>query len=388
MDTTDGHKETLPMLGEKQLVEEETTKQVIEETKFGDELEKMKREAEEIRRMEKTKRHRETEVKIRNFIIQRAKQEEVELHGASSKANRFFFLKVSLDEVCDIDVPDDLQSFDINYVLKDNNYFNDNIFNSVEHFLNQFSSNPKLKSYEIQNIFGDLMFNLLNTFNNATSLKYLSTTSTYLGNDSQPDCAFIYKNINIDTRKEERCLQAFVVCIGNLKSPNESLSKNSMVEEILSDLTTILSKQRRKRYMDSNSNSFEFFQSQELELFSYLSETLSSTGESRKRINTVNSKLCANKDTWKIFTKFLTMNSEFYEYTRFNIDPHDDLLADQYLIIKGLGKGLTSMIYLLEKNENKYSVEESPHHVMKILKESADSKLFSNEIKITTIKTI
>ncbi|CAF2615129.1 unnamed protein product [Rotaria sp. Silwood2] len=155
MDTTDGHKETLPMLGEKQLVEEETTKQVIEETKFGDELEKMKREAEEIRRMEKTKRHRETEVKIRNFIIQRAKQEEVELHGASSKANRFFFLKVSLDEVCDIDVPDDLQSFDINYVLKDNNYFNDNIFNSVEHFLNEFSSNPKLKSYEIQNIVGD-----------------------------------------------------------------------------------------------------------------------------------------------------------------------------------------------------------------------------------------
>ncbi|CAF5035950.1 unnamed protein product, partial [Rotaria sp. Silwood1] len=52
-------------------------------------------------------------------------------------------------------------------------------------------------------------------------------------------------------------------------------------------------------------------------------------------------------------------------------------------IIKGLANGLTSTIYLLEKNENEYSVEESPHHVMKILKESQDSNLFSNEIKIT-----
>ncbi|CAF4263034.1 unnamed protein product, partial [Rotaria sordida] len=181
------------------------------------------------------------------------------------------------------------------------------------------------------------------------SLKYLSTTSAYLGYDEQPDCAFIYKNINIDFSKEERCLKDFVVCIGYFKSPNESLSKNLMIKEILEDMTTILSIQRRKKiygflsnclhikffYIEkkSDSNSCEFFQSQELDMFSYLSETLSSTDESRKTENS--RKLCANKDTWKIFTKFLTMNSEFYEYTRFNIDPHDDLLADQYLIIKG-----------------------------------------------------
>ncbi|CAM2729668.1 unnamed protein product [Rotaria socialis] len=111
-------------------------------------------------------------------------------------------------------------------------------------------------------------------------------------------------------------------------------------------------------------------------MFSYSSETLSATDKSRK--------LCVNKDTWAIFTKFLTMNSEFYEYTRLNIDPHDDLLADQYHIIKQLGNGLTSMIYLLEENENEneYSAEDSPNHVMRILKESEDSYLFSNEIKI------
>ncbi|CAF3778907.1 unnamed protein product [Rotaria sp. Silwood1] len=400
MDTTDDHKETLPMLGEKQLVTEEKTKQVIEETKVRDELEKMKCQSEEIRRVEKTKRHREAEVKIRNFIIERTKQEKVELERASSETNRLFFLKISCYEDCNINVPDDLQSFDINCILKDNNYFNDNIFNYAEHFLNLYSSNPNLELYEIHYLFDNLMVNLLNTFNNATSLKYLSTTSTYLGNDSQPDCAFIYKNINIDTDKEERCLKDFVVCIGNLKSPNESLSENFMIEEILEDMKTILSIQRRKKiygfisnclyikffYLEkeSNSNSFEFFQSQELEMFSCLSETLSSTDESRKRRKEKSSRnLCVNKDTWKIFTKFLTMNSEFYEYTRFNIDPHDNLLADQYLIIKGLANGLTSMIYLLEKNENEYSVEESPHPIMKILKESEDSNLFSNEIKIT-----
>ncbi|CAF3483341.1 unnamed protein product [Rotaria socialis] len=391
MDTTDGHTETLPMLEEKQFVKEEKTKQVIDGTEFPDELEKIERETEQIKRMAKAECYRKTELNGRNIVIQRTKEKKVELECTSSKTNHWFFLKLSLDYPWDINLPGDLQSFDINCLLKYNNYFNDNILNYVEHFLNQFSLHSKLEGYEIQQvIFDDLMVNILNTFNNATSLKYLCTYSGYLGSDYHTDCAFIYKKINIDIHNEYGVLKDFVVCVGNLQSPNESLSETSIIEEMLRNMRAILSVQRRKKiygflcnYLhikffyietDLDLNSYALFQSQELEMFSYSSETLSATDKSRK--------LCVNKDTWAIFTKFLTMNSEFYEYTRLNIDPHDDLLADQYHIIKELGNGLTSMIYLLEENKNKYSAEDSRNHVMRILKESEDSYLFSNEIKI------
>ncbi|CAF2104946.1 unnamed protein product [Rotaria magnacalcarata] len=391
MDTTDGHKETLPMLEEKQFVKEEKTKQVIEETEFPDELEKNERETEQIKRMAKTKCYRKTKLNWRNFVIETTKEVRVELERTSSKTNYRFFLNLYFDFPWDINLPGDLQSFDINCLLKYNNYFNDNILNYAEHFLNQFPLHSKLEAHEIQGvIFDDLMVNILNTFNNATSLKYLNTYSDYLGFNSHTNCAFIYKKININTHNEDEALKNFVVCVGDLKSPNESLSKTSIIKEMLRNMRTILSVQRRKKiygflcnYLhikffyiekDLDLNSYVLFQSQELEMFSYSSETLSATDKSRK--------LCVNKDTWKIFTKFLTMNSEFYEYTRLNIDPHDDLLADQYHIMKELGNGLTSMIFLLEENENEYSAEDPPNHVMKILKESEDSYLFSNEIKI------
>ncbi|CAF4798310.1 unnamed protein product, partial [Rotaria socialis] len=76
MDTTDGHKETLPMLEEKQLVKEEKTKQVIDGTEFPDELEKIERETEQIKRMAKTKCYRKTELNGRNIVIQGTKEEK------------------------------------------------------------------------------------------------------------------------------------------------------------------------------------------------------------------------------------------------------------------------------------------------------------------------
>ncbi|CAM4962841.1 unnamed protein product, partial [Rotaria socialis] len=248
MDTTDGHKETLPMLEEKQLVKEEKTKQVIDGTEFPDELEKIERETEQIKRMAKTKCYRKTELNGRNIVIQGTKEEKVELECTSSKTNHWFFLKLSLNYPWDINLPGDLQSFDINCLLKYNNYFNDNILNYVEHFLNQFSLHSKLEGYKIQRaIFDDLMVNILNTFNNATSLKYLNTYSDYLGFNSHCDCAFIYKKINIDIYNGYEALKDFVVCVGNLQSPNESLSKTSIIEEMLRNMRTILSVQRRKK---------------------------------------------------------------------------------------------------------------------------------------------
>ncbi|CAF3248316.1 unnamed protein product [Rotaria sp. Silwood2] len=284
-------------------------------------------------------------------------------------------------------------------ILKDNNYFNDNILNYIEHYSNQFSSYPKLNEEEIQKGFDQLIVNLLNTLNNSTSLKYLNTSfSYYLKDKFNPHCTFIHKNININIDQEKPCLEDFVVCLGNLISPYVSLSVNSMIEEILLYLKIILEVQHRETIYGflsnythikffyvknkSNSDSYETFQSQELEMFTYLSESLLSIEKSTTTTEYTR-KLGVNKDTWKIFTNFLTMNINFYQYTRLNIDPNDDLLGDRYMIIKKLGIGLTSMVYLLKKNENNHSVEDSPHHVMKILKESEYSECFLQEVKMT-----
>ncbi|CAF3827458.1 unnamed protein product [Rotaria sp. Silwood1] len=77
------------------------------------------------------------------------------------------------------------------------------------------------------------------------------------------------------------------------------------------------------------------------------------------------------------------MNIDFYQYTRLNIDPHDDLLGDRYMITKNLGFGVSSIVYLLEKNEDNHSVEDSQYYVMKILKQSKYSECFQEEIEMT-----
>ncbi|CAF3888501.1 unnamed protein product [Rotaria sp. Silwood1] len=41
------------------------------------------------------------------------------------------------------------------------------------------------------------------------------------------------------------------------------------------------------------------------------------------------------------------------------------------------------MVYLLEKNEDNHLVEDSPHHVMKILKENKYSKCFQKEVQMS-----
>ncbi|CAF4520253.1 unnamed protein product, partial [Rotaria socialis] len=168
MATNGGEEETVRKLIEKQLDEKETTNQVMK--RLQDELAKIKSEAEEIELIEETKC-----------------QDELEK------------LKGELEKVTP---------------LKDNNYFDDNISNYIEHYSNQFSSYPKLNEEEIQKGFDQLIVNLLNTSNNSTSLKYLNTSSSYyLENKFNPNCTFIYKNINIDMDQEKSCLQHFVVCL-------------------------------------------------------------------------------------------------------------------------------------------------------------------------------
>ncbi|CAM4743378.1 unnamed protein product [Rotaria magnacalcarata] len=459
MATNGGEEETVRKLIEKQLDEKETINQVmkqlldelekikseaeeielieekkyqneIRETKYQHELEKLKGELEKMKRktaimkrktaitkrktaiMKRktaiTKRKtaitkRETQIIIKIEKIKRRQIREVaekerkqlELEFASSikrSRNAFTFH----DYFYDIDVLNDLQSFDINAALKDNNYFDDNILNYIEHYSNQFSSYPKLNEEEIQKGFDQLIVNLLNASNNSTSLKYLNTSSSYyLENKFNPNCTFIYKNINIDIDQEKPCLEDFVVCLGNLVSPHVSLSTDSRIEEILQCLTIILVLQHREKIYGflsnythikffyvkkkSNSDSYEFCQSQELEMFTYLSETLSSIDMSTTE-NT--RKLGVNEDTWKIITNFLTMDTDFYQYKRLNIDPNDNLLGDRYMITKKLGSGVSSIVYFLKQNEDNLSVEDSPYHVMKILKQSEYSKCFRKEVII------
>ncbi|CAF5065095.1 unnamed protein product, partial [Rotaria sp. Silwood1] len=85
-------------------------------------------------------------------------------------------------------------------------------------------------------------------------------------------------------------------------------------------------------HKNSYSNSYEYFQSQELEMFNYLSEILSSIDTSTITEN--KRKLGVNKDTWNIFIEFLTMDFCYYYYEGLQINPDDDLLGDRYMITK------------------------------------------------------
>ncbi|CAF2065568.1 unnamed protein product [Rotaria magnacalcarata] len=240
------------------------------------------------------------------------------------------------------------------------------------------------------------MLNLLNAFNDCTVLKYLDTHKSYCINGKfRPDCCFVYKNININILKEHKCLQDFVVCTGEFKKSN--VTSETSIGQILHYLHLLSDIQNRKKmygflvsckqitfyYVEKEyaSNSYKYYQSQDLDLFNNYSETSSSadtmiTNEEWKKIY-------LNQVTWKIFTNFLTMNDNFYEYTVLNIDPSIDLLYDRYNIRKKLGNGLTSMVYLLVKNENNSLNDDIKQCVMKISKSSLYTEYFLNEVTIT-----
>ncbi|CAF4103550.1 unnamed protein product, partial [Rotaria sp. Silwood2] len=262
MATNDGEQETVQQLIEKLLDEEEKTQQVIkqlddeiknikreseeiqliEETKHRDEIEKMKHEAQDMQQIEQAihqyenkKINRETETLERELAIHKhinerldhqleiikrtnelkrqieeAKRQQIheacqrkprklEIESDSSSTQKRLKVFTFHNDCYYIDIHDDLQSFDMEVILKDNNYFNDNILNYIEHYSNQFSSYPKLNEEEIQKGFDQLIVNLFNTLNNSTSLKYLNTSfSYYLKDKFNPHCTFIHKNININ----------------------------------------------------------------------------------------------------------------------------------------------------------------------------------------------
>ncbi|CAF4848319.1 unnamed protein product [Rotaria magnacalcarata] len=89
-----------------------------------------------------------------------------------------------------------------------------------------------------------------------------------------------------------------------------------------------------------------------------------------------------NKDTIKLFIKFLTMNASFYEYTMLNIRPDDDLLGGNYYIQSILGNGATSVTYRFIQNNYNQSPATSKVLALKISKHHDYEKIFKNEANI------
>ncbi|CAF1354068.1 unnamed protein product [Rotaria sp. Silwood1] len=244
--------------------------------------ETLDRQLEIIKRTNELKRQIKEAIRQQTHEAYQRKTRKLDIESDSSSTKKRRNVFTFPDYFCDIDIPDELQSFDMDAVLNDNNY--------IKHYSNQFSSYSKLNEEEIQIGFDQLIVNLLNILNNSTSLKYLDTSSSYyLANKFNSHCTFIHKNLNIDIDQEEPCLKDFIVSFGNLMSPYVSLSADSMIEEILQYLTMILAVQHREKiygflsnyihikffYVKKKSDSewYDFFQSQELEMFTYSSET-------------------------------------------------------------------------------------------------------------------
>ncbi|CAF4657025.1 unnamed protein product, partial [Rotaria sp. Silwood2] len=202
---------------------------------------------EETKRFEIKEREVEQTKRKHQHEVEETKRIKLQLEFDSSIIKKSLILFTSHSDFYNIYVKDNLKLFDINDLLKDNVYFNDNILTYVEIYLNNCLSNVKLIEKIIQAAFDILIVNLLNTFNNATLLQYLNTsTSGYLEDKFRPDCTFIYKNINISIETPKEFLEDFVVCVGDLKASNSSLTDKATIGEILQYLKIILDVQRRE----------------------------------------------------------------------------------------------------------------------------------------------
>ncbi|CAF3744255.1 unnamed protein product [Rotaria socialis] len=193
------------------------------------------------------------------------------------------------------------------------------------------------------------------------------------------------RNLN---KPQAQCFQDFIVCLGEFKTPSTSLDNEATIAQVCQYLANVLKVQNRRKIYGFVTNlthmtfycaekkpystSYHYYKSQHLEMFNCLSKTSSSVGTKRK----------LNKEAWEIFTKFLTMNPDFYQYTTLNINPLDDLRGDRYSISRKLGTGVTSMAYSLVKKQDNYLIDDVENCVIKISKRTTCSESLINELKI------
>ncbi|CAF1555431.1 unnamed protein product [Rotaria sp. Silwood1] len=370
---------------EKRKAEEEKRKAEEEKQKAEEE----KRNAEEEKRKAEEEKRKQKEL---NREIELIKTKRMKITQELSSSSMINILTILSDHgsFYNLFVRDHLQSFDINNVLNDNNYLNENTIELIRIYINNVSSMSNANEQQIKSTFQDLILNLLNALNDCTLLKYLDIQALHrvIGKFC-PDCCFLFKNVNIDTDREHKCLQDFIVCVGEFKKSD--VSSEASIGQILHYLHLLSVIQNRKKIYGFLTNgkqisffyiekkhewkeSYNFYKSQDFDMFNeYSKESLSGdmmiTNEEWKN-------KYLNEVTWKIFINFLTMNNKFYEYTTLNINPSDNLFQNKYNIRKKLGNGLTSMVYLLVKNDNNSLNDDIDQCVMKISKSSLYSEYF------------
>ncbi|CAF2114467.1 unnamed protein product [Rotaria magnacalcarata] len=374
-----------------------------EEARHKTEEIKLERQKEETKRLELEREKREHVEE--NDAQKRLKSQDEQQTSTSSQNHSSALDNASYYNSI---VKKDLYRFDIESLLNDNDNINDDMINIFEECFYSSVLDRIILENNMQVVLEDSIHKLFDKndkFKNLSSLKYLNTTHhKYLMQNTSPDCTFTYKNININIRDEYGSLQDFVVCLGEVKSSNESIDAFKHIGQLCSYLTDVLKIQNRQKIYgfitnlqhirfyyvvkerNSSSCNYNFYQSDKLEMFYMPSKSTSSSSSSsavNKQIsNEQLRRRHLNNDTMKILIKFLTMNAGFYEYNMLNINPGDNLFGDQYYIRTRLGCGLTSMVYLLVHNNYNESLSDRQSRVMKICKSEDYCDMFMNEINI------
>jgi hypothetical protein len=388
MTVGNNNEETIQILKLKLLLEQETTKRILEQEKTKRIVEEEK--TKQIIEQEKTKQQQLIIEKEKEILLAQETKNQINIqhkHSLSSLNNDLLLLRNYHDSY-DYYVNGNIDSFDNKCLLNDSDNFIGNIEDHIHNYLNDSSLFSTISKAGIQQAFDKLMVKILELFNGSTVLKYLSTYRSNSLERFRPDCNFIYKSVNLDDKSESQCVQDFIVCLGQLKTPSTSLDNEATIGEVLQCLTNVLKVQNRRKIYGFVTNfthmtfycaekkpystSYHYYKSQHLEMFNCLSKASSSVGTKRK----------LNKEAWEIFTTFLTMNPDFYQYTTLNINPLDDLRGDRYSISRKLGTGVTSMVYSLVKKQDNYLIDDVENCVIKISKRTTCSESLINELKI------
>ncbi|CAF3069203.1 unnamed protein product, partial [Rotaria sp. Silwood2] len=274
-------------------------------------------------------------------------------------------------------VKKNIREFDVNYLLIDNEHFNNNVQLCIENYLNNVLQLLKKPERQCQELFNRFIMELLLIFNDCTQLK-LMNVSKYNLKEKYYDFKFMFKNIKININEDDKCLDDFIVYVGELKTFNIRIKDKSANGQTLQYLQRLLDIQGRKKIYGFLTNIthirffyvekdpifgvYNYFKSRTLKMLDYSFKEIRKTNMKTTTINKQLRQIYLNKDTWIIFTKFVIMNIDFYQYTTLIENDINKLFNNKYDIIRKLDYGQQCVI--------------------KICKQTKYLSLYLNEIKI------
>ncbi|CAF1380351.1 unnamed protein product [Rotaria sp. Silwood1] len=304
------------------------------------------------------------------------------------------------------EMANNISEFEIHSLLNDSlcslndDVYNNNIELRIKNYLediqnssNSFESFNTILETTLQTAFDKFMDMLLKSFENYTVLKYINSSKKHSLDGCSPDCSYIFKNVSIKDTSISKVLSNFLICFGELKTSTNGNFTTATIGEIGRYFNMLNKSQGWRRiyaflydfytitffYCEkmSNKDDLQYYQSKTLKLIE--DDPVKRSNFDVIKIDKESKEIYFSKENWKIFIKFLTMKYEFYHYEMLNIIPSDYLLGDSYEIIDRLGKGATSIVYLLQM---KNKVNKSKKYVMKILRKHKFSWNFEHEMKI------